>query len=424
MNDEARDAPSEARQLLPCGICGESTEYRCADCLMETGQSTPVCPKTECCDQHEAAEAVIHGKPSIDQLERILDQDADEAIHVLPNGEIRASGQKRSKVLTFREDLGGEYTQPAAPDASEPCRWCGDTKQVAPQGHPELAKPCPACVTGSAEPPLTGAELDELIMDELRDRFAVPEPPEPPSEKCPRCHGTGRPLPAEIALTVCPDCKGTGHRRHEPPSEKCPHGESGWCAECSWVGTGQRRVDPDGPAVETDGTFEAWWRDHIREHYPDLAARGADDNAAGAWLPEGYKFAKAAYAAARTGEADLSIEQAVEVLNERKYGGESVWTPDGDSVEVSILHGGRRYQRMSNFTALAVAEKYLRAQLKPLTPREAGMIAAGNDYREAHFRWTDTPSTGDIQQTEHNMRTARKVYALAALADDTAEEVK
>lgn len=219
----ARDAPTEARQLLPCGICGELTEYRCADCLMETGQSTPVCPKTKCRDKHEEAEASIHSKPSIDQLERILNQDIDEAIHVLPNGEIRSSNQKRSKVLTFREDLGGEYSaaaQPAVPAASEPCKACKGTG-VAGRAAIRPFIPCEICKgSGSAEPP------------------------EPPREKCPTCRdkpyypnvsGQGR-CPTcgkastdsacqtcygmqNLAGNVCPDCGGTGQRRVKPDEE-------------------------------------------------------------------------------------------------------------------------------------------------------------------------------------------------------------
>lgn len=55
-------------------------------------------------------------KPTIQDLERILDQEEEVPIEILPNGEIRAKGQTDAgelgggkKPLTMREDLGGEY---------------------------------------------------------------------------------------------------------------------------------------------------------------------------------------------------------------------------------------------------------------------------------------------------------------------------
>ncbi len=54
-------------------------------------------------------------KPTIEELEAILDQEEEISIEILPNGEIRAQNQTSSfelggkKPLTMREDLGGEY---------------------------------------------------------------------------------------------------------------------------------------------------------------------------------------------------------------------------------------------------------------------------------------------------------------------------
>lgn len=54
-------------------------------------------------------------KPTIEELEAILDQEEEIPIEILPNGEIRARNQTSSselagkKPLTMREDLGGEY---------------------------------------------------------------------------------------------------------------------------------------------------------------------------------------------------------------------------------------------------------------------------------------------------------------------------
>lgn len=54
-------------------------------------------------------------KPTIDELERMLDDEEDTPIEILPNGEIRSQGRSDpaergfKKPLTMREDLGGEY---------------------------------------------------------------------------------------------------------------------------------------------------------------------------------------------------------------------------------------------------------------------------------------------------------------------------
>lgn len=52
-------------------------------------------------------------KPTIKELEAILDAEEDTPIEILPNGEIRAQGKGAAEVgykpLTMREDLGGEY---------------------------------------------------------------------------------------------------------------------------------------------------------------------------------------------------------------------------------------------------------------------------------------------------------------------------
>ncbi len=54
-------------------------------------------------------------KPTIAELEAILDREEEIPIEILPNGEIRAKGQTSTdelggkKPLTMRENLGGEY---------------------------------------------------------------------------------------------------------------------------------------------------------------------------------------------------------------------------------------------------------------------------------------------------------------------------
>jgi hypothetical protein len=57
----------------------------------------------------------MSNKPTISELERLLNTEEDTPIQILPNGEIRATGQTSTsdlggkKPLTMREDLGGEY---------------------------------------------------------------------------------------------------------------------------------------------------------------------------------------------------------------------------------------------------------------------------------------------------------------------------
>lgn len=54
-------------------------------------------------------------KPTIHELEAILDEEEDSPIEILPNGEVRplgGSGRAETnfrKPITMSEDLGGEY---------------------------------------------------------------------------------------------------------------------------------------------------------------------------------------------------------------------------------------------------------------------------------------------------------------------------
>ncbi len=57
----------------------------------------------------------VKRKPSIKELEEMLNEEEDSPIEILPNGEIREIGgsdpseRGYKKPLTMREDLGGEY---------------------------------------------------------------------------------------------------------------------------------------------------------------------------------------------------------------------------------------------------------------------------------------------------------------------------
>jgi hypothetical protein len=54
-------------------------------------------------------------KPTIQELEALLNSEEETPIQILPNGEIRAVGQTSpaelgpKKPLTMKENLGGEY---------------------------------------------------------------------------------------------------------------------------------------------------------------------------------------------------------------------------------------------------------------------------------------------------------------------------
>ena len=56
-------------------------------------------------------------KPTIHELELLLESEEDIPIEILPNGEIRPRGESDDaernwkKPLTMREDLGGEYSR-------------------------------------------------------------------------------------------------------------------------------------------------------------------------------------------------------------------------------------------------------------------------------------------------------------------------
>ncbi len=56
-------------------------------------------------------------KPTIEQLEQLLENEEEVPVEILPNGEIRAKGGSTAselggkKPITMREQLGGEYTR-------------------------------------------------------------------------------------------------------------------------------------------------------------------------------------------------------------------------------------------------------------------------------------------------------------------------
>jgi hypothetical protein len=57
----------------------------------------------------------MNRKPTIQELQTLLNAEEDNPIQILPNGEIREVGQTNAadlgtkKPLTMKENLGGEY---------------------------------------------------------------------------------------------------------------------------------------------------------------------------------------------------------------------------------------------------------------------------------------------------------------------------
>ena len=49
-------------------------------------------------------------KPTIAELEKLLNAEESKPIRILPDGSIKVGRKRKSeKVITMREDLGGEY---------------------------------------------------------------------------------------------------------------------------------------------------------------------------------------------------------------------------------------------------------------------------------------------------------------------------
>jgi len=73
--------------------------------------STPKVEKPVETEQKKPSD--IPKRLTIEQLEELLNNEEDQAIEILPNGEVRevqpVEGKPKRKPLTLRENLGGEY---------------------------------------------------------------------------------------------------------------------------------------------------------------------------------------------------------------------------------------------------------------------------------------------------------------------------
>lgn len=64
--------------------------------------------------EREIDEHLAEEKPSIRELEAMIDREGSSVLEILPNGDIvrrrsRESGNVEIKPITFRQNLGGEY---------------------------------------------------------------------------------------------------------------------------------------------------------------------------------------------------------------------------------------------------------------------------------------------------------------------------
>ena len=48
-------------------------------------------------------------KPTIAELEALLNSDDERNIFIAANGEVKTKKGKKGKILTFKQNLGGEY---------------------------------------------------------------------------------------------------------------------------------------------------------------------------------------------------------------------------------------------------------------------------------------------------------------------------
>lgn len=329
--------------------------------------------------------------------------------------------------------------QPVALDVGGPCKRCDGNGTVI-TFQDSVAKrqtlgPCPDC-TGSAEPPesddddiiralfpgvdstATGMTIAREKIAEMRARreYEAESPGEGtgqrrvvPSTVCVVC---GQVLPGASSSNRCSNCV-------EP---------DGSFMNVSFCATGPVRLEPDGPAVAQryapiSDDFDVWV---ALTPYTDAETRSS--------LRCGFE---AGYAAARTGGADLSSLNDLANVFMTRAGDTERNANKADS------EGHAEYAATLAGKSLAHAHcaRELRrtlAQLKPNTPREAGMIRAGNEWRDAKSekdriaatRWalgTNQYPPGYHDQMSvaiTRVENTERAYLLAALADDSAEGVK
>lgn len=64
--------------------------------------------------EKKAETLAVPNRPTIAELEAILNKEEENSIEILPNGEVRTGGGKpKQKPLAIRENLGGEYGEVA-----------------------------------------------------------------------------------------------------------------------------------------------------------------------------------------------------------------------------------------------------------------------------------------------------------------------
>lgn len=216
--------------------------------------------------------------------------------------------------LNIHHDGPCEVTEPAR-DAPTEARGIVEIRDELPKGFHQTATSPWSGPLLTLHPPcdfeVDTARYDVRIVPDGENVRVVISPRQTvvagASEPCQFCGESNWSNHLDRRFRFCTKCGADAPEPPEPPIKflKCPHGESGWCAECSWVGTGQRRVEPDGP-VET-----AHDKMGDSDLYVRWSARAEWNHQSGSDIA-GHIYQICAnelgkdYAAARTGKADLS----------------------------------------------------------------------------------------------------------------------
>lgn len=305
---------------------------------------------------------------------------------------------------------------------------------------------CPSTATNCRQCDARMEPYQPVYCDPNAAQPAAPAASEPCSEGC-KC---GKPH-------LCP---GTGQRRVEPDEEIPTEAETNAAlaesgidpatllpefrerlmqeflakeAELSILRTALTQIDRQ-LGREPDGPSEAFWA-YLRSRGYTISANIK--------LPLGVEFMEqwqhfsAGYAAARTGRADISVladlvdvfmaqaGEAEQNANKAEFEGRVEYAANLAGSSLAHAHCARELRRTL-------------AQLKPNTPREAGIIVAGNEWRDAKSekdriaatRWalgTNQYPPGYHDQMSvaiTRVENAERAYFNAALADDSAEGVK
>ena len=186
-------------KMKTCHDCGkESTDgvsngdgdFLCSGCHLERGPRHSLLPENEPAAAPTPMEEKLAGTPmTIDELEAVLASDEEYEIEILPSGEVRRAGGDEDRggrrPLTYRENLGGEYSSASTKTASVDtvlCSQCGEFSVACPscgslehgdcfvlEGDITMTPPPPPRFFGDDEMPLPACfELDKELTPKLQ----------------------------------------------------------------------------------------------------------------------------------------------------------------------------------------------------------------------------------------------------------------